>query len=163
MLSAPANFDYSHRRFIYEYYTSIYPEPPDGPTESNFNARVAYMIAACYTPNPDNPPHYVELPIDFPSGAPIPELWGKRLAHDPAVNWPERVENLRRLRGIFLEVGSRDDFALHYGHRMLSKGLTQAGIPHWSGEHDGNHAGHMYRQHQQAVGWFAETLAYDAD
>ncbi len=62
-----------------------------------------------------------------------------------------------------MEVGSRDDFAYQYGHRMLSRSLTQAGIPHRAGEHDGNHAGHLYRQHQLAVEWLAETLAYDAN
>ena len=162
LLSADSHFDFFLRREILEYYTSIYPAEPNGPVAGNVHAGLVYLFAACYSPNPAKPPFYVDLPIEYPTGAIIPEVWAKWLSHDPVVNWRDRVENLRQLRGIFMEVGSRDDFTFHYGHRLLSQGLRSAGIAHESREHDGDHAGHFYRQHQLAAEWLSETLVHAA-
>ena len=54
-----------------------------------------------------------------------------------------RGRHLRKLSGILLDVGSHDDHSLHWGRRLLSHYLKQAGIAHESREHPGNHGGRM--------------------
>ena len=53
--------------------------------------------------------------------------------------------NLRTLRGIFIDCGSRDQYHLHYGARLLSKRLTQHKIPHVYEEFDDTHSDIDYR------------------
>ena len=103
-------------------------------------------------------PYYVDLPIAYPSGAVIQPLWDRWLSYDPIVSWRERVDNLRQLRGILLDCGYRDDFDLHYGHRLLSGALSGAGIAHQVEEHDGTHDGRLFERLQFALGWFSQVL-----
>jgi hypothetical protein len=87
---------------------------------------MVYAYSACYSPNPDNPPFYVDLPVAFPSGELVQEVWDRWLSFDPVVNWRSRVDNLRKLSGILLDVGRNDDYHLQWGHRLLSHYLRQA-------------------------------------
>ena len=60
---------------------------------------------------------------------------------DPVVNVHDRLDNLRKLSGILLDAGSHDDYNLHWGHRVLSHRLREAGIAHEFLENTGNHGG----------------------
>jgi hypothetical protein len=118
----------THKVMLYKYLDSIWPEAPNGPVEGNFWSEIVYDLSATYSPNPDNPPFYVDLPVAFPSGEIIQEVWDRWLSFDPVVNVHERLANLRKLSGILLDAGCNDDFNLHWGHRLLSHYLTEAGI-----------------------------------
>lgn len=158
LLSADSYFDYTHKPWLYKYYNSIYPERPSGPIAGNFWSELSYGLASCYTPNADNPPYYVDLPLEYPSGAVLQPLWNRWLSYDPVVSWPERTDALRGLRGILLDVGYNDEWDLHYGHRLLSRGLSGAGIHHDVQEHQGTHSGRLYERLQVALEWFSHTL-----
>jgi hypothetical protein len=54
-------------------------------------------------------------------------------------------KNLQSLRGIYIDCGSRDQFHIHYGTRILSKRLLEAGIAHTYEEFDDNHSDVDYR------------------
>ena len=118
-------FDVTHKTFLYDYLSSIWPEAPNGPVEGNDLSQLVYACSACYSPNVDNPPFYVDLPIAFPSGELIQEVWDRWLSFDPVVNWRDRLDNLRRLTGILLDVGSNDDHHMQWGHRLLSHHLLR--------------------------------------
>jgi pimeloyl-ACP methyl ester carboxylesterase len=158
LLSADAYFDLTHRPWIYRFYNSIYPNPPDGPIEGNFWSSLTYGLSQCYTPQPDNPPYYADLPIEFPSGDVIPHLWERWLSYDPIVSWRHRLDNLRRLRGILLDVGWNDQYYLHYGHRILSKRLAEASIAHDVEEHAGNHDSRLDERLKVSLRWFSKVL-----
>ena len=87
----------------YKFLDSIWPEAPNGPIEGNFWSELTYTLAACYSPNPDRPPFYVDLPVAHPSGELIQEVWDRWLRFDPVVNVHDRLDNLRKLSGILLE------------------------------------------------------------
>ena len=106
----------------------------------------------------DNPPYYVDLPVAYPSGAVIAPLWERWLRYDPVVCWRERRAALGQLRGILLDVGYNDEWDLQYGHRLLSQGLTSAGIRHDAEEHAGTHAGRLYERLQVALDWVSHVL-----
>jgi S-formylglutathione hydrolase FrmB len=158
LLSADSYFELTHKPWFYTYYDSIYPQEPSGPVDGNAESALCYGIASCYTPNVDKPPYYVDLPVDFPSGEVIAPLWERWLSYDPVVSWRDRQQNLRHLRGILLDVGYRDEYDLHYGHRLLSRALSGAGITHHAEEHPGTHGGRLPERIQFALRWFSETL-----
>jgi S-formylglutathione hydrolase FrmB len=165
MLSADSFFELSLLSLVYKYFNSLYPEgrdpggvAPTGPSTSVAWSRLTYSHAASYSPNPDNPPHYVDLPVAFPSGRLIPEVWERWLDFDPVVEWPRRADSLRSLRGLLLSAGRRDDWYFHWGHRILHEAWTDAGISHDFREHSGTHESRFYEAHAEAVEWLGETL-----
>jgi S-formylglutathione hydrolase FrmB len=158
VLSADSFLDMTHKFMPYKYLDSIWPEAPNGPVEGNFWSEIVYDYAACYSPNPDRPPFYVDLPVAFPSGALIQEVWDRWLSFDPVVNVHDRLDNLRKLSGILLDAGSSDDYNLHWGHRLLSHYLREAGIDHEHIENSGNHGGRANERYQVALEWMSNVL-----
>jgi enterochelin esterase-like enzyme len=55
------------------------------------------------------------------------------------------VENLAKLRLIYIECGSRDQFNLHFGARQLHHRLEALGIRHEYQEFDDDHTSVNYR------------------
>ncbi|MGA2529919.1 MAG: alpha/beta hydrolase-fold protein [Acidimicrobiales bacterium] len=158
MLSGDSFLDMTHKTYLYDYLDSIWPEAPNGPVEGNDLSKTVYAYSACYSPNPNKPPFYVDLPVRYPSGELIEDVWDRWLSFDPVVNWREREGNLRRLSGILLDVGSNDDYHLQWGHRLLSHYLSEAEIVHESTENAGNHGGRSRERFQVALRFLAQAL-----
>jgi enterochelin esterase family protein len=159
MLSGDSFLDMTHKTFLYDYLESIWPAAPAGPVEGNDLSQLVYAYSSCYSPNLDNPPFYVDLPVAFPSGELIQEVWDRWLSFDPVVNWRDRQDNLRKLTGILLDVGCNDDYHLQWGHRLLSHHLSQAGIAHEVTENTGSHGGRARERYQVTLQWMAQVLA----
>jgi S-formylglutathione hydrolase FrmB len=101
-------------------------------------------MAATYDPDP-RAPNGFRLPFNLETGELIPQRWSAWLQHDP-VNLVTRYRSqLKSLRGIFIDCGSRDQYHIHYGCRLLSKRLQNAGIRHTYEEFDGTHSEIDYR------------------
>jgi hypothetical protein len=63
-----------------------------------------------------------------------------------------------QLRGILLDAGDHEDYNLHWGHRLLSHYLTEAGIAHEHRENPGNHGERYKERYQVALEWLSQTL-----
>ncbi len=163
VLSGDSFFDLTHKPILYDYLSSIWPEPPSGPVEGNELSQIVYACSACYSPNVDNPPFFVDLPVAFPSGELIDETWQRWLSFDPVENCRSRLDNLRRLAGILLDVGVDDEIRLQWGHRLLSRHLQTAGIPHESVEHAGTHGGRSRERFQFALQWLSQVVESSQD
>src|SRR3989454_6129928 len=83
VLSADSFLDMTHKFMLYKFLDSIWPEAPNGPVEGNIWSQLVYDYSATYSPNPDKPPFFVDLPVAFPSGELIQEAWDRWLAFDP--------------------------------------------------------------------------------
>ena len=122
--------------------TASGPTPRTGRSRATTCRCSIYAYAAAYSPNPERPPYFVDLPVDWPSGELLTDVWDRWLAHDPVVNWRHRVDNLRQLSGILLDAGVNDEHELQWGHRLLSHRLVRGrgrprdhrerGKPRWS-------------------------------
>ena len=101
-------------------------------------------MAATYDPDP-RAPNGFRVPFNLESGEPLPERWARWRQHDP-INLVQRYrKNLKTLRGIYIDCGWRDQFHIHYGARILSKRLSEAGIRHVYEEFDDDHSDIDYR------------------
>ena len=101
-------------------------------------------MAATYDPDP-RAPNGFRLPFNLETGESLPQRWRAWLRHDP-VNLVRRYRSsLRRLRGIYIDCGWKDQYHIHYGSRILSKRLHAAGIDHTYQEFDDNHSDIDYR------------------
>jgi enterochelin esterase family protein len=159
LLSADSYFELTHKPWIYRYYDKLEGKEPNGPINGDPWSWLTYGLAACYSPNPQRPPFYVDLPVSYPTGELIPELWQKWLAYDPILSYKPRIDDLKKLRGILLDVGTHDEYDLHYGHRILSKRLSEEGIRHRADEHAGTHGNRLYERIQLTMEWFSGVLA----
>jgi len=102
-------------------------------------------MAAAYSPNPATPPFGIDLPCDLETGTFREDVWGRWLEHDPLVMLDRHDDALRALRLLFLDCGTKDEFHLHHGARLLARRLGERGIAHEHEEYDDGHMNVSYR------------------
>lgn len=111
---------------------------------SDFDVLNILAMAACYSPDPSQPLG-IALPVDLHTCERIPEVWDRWLEWDPVQNVDRYASNLRKLRLLHIEAGTRDEYNLQYGARQLVQRLQERGISHDYHEFDDNHRGLQYR------------------
>ena len=98
-------------------------------------------MSACYSPNGAG----YDLPFDMETGEIRQDVWERWLEHDPVRLVEKHVENLKSLKLFYLDAGTRDEFSLDIGARVLAKRLRDHCIPHIHEEFDDGHMGISYR------------------
>jgi hypothetical protein len=101
-------------------------------------------MAAAYSPKAGEPLG-LDLPFDAATGRLRPEVWARWLEHDPVRFVAAHPEPFRRLRSLYLDCGSRDEFHLRWGTRMVSEALRLAGVDHLHEEFEDGHRDINYR------------------
>ncbi|MCM2311817.1 MAG: alpha/beta hydrolase-fold protein [Steroidobacteraceae bacterium] len=104
-------------------------------------------MAATYDPDPKAPLGF-RFPFHLDTGELIAPRWQQWLEHDPVRLVGRYARNLRRLRGIYIDCGWRDQYHIHYGTRQLSRRLAAAGIAHRYEEFDDDHSDVDYRMNE---------------
>jgi enterochelin esterase family protein len=105
----------------------------------------AIGMAACYSPNPKRKEYNFDLPFDLYTGEIIPEVWNRWLKFDPVRMVPKYKTNLKKLKMIFVDCGTRDEFNLHAGARIFCDKLRKNGINYIHQEFDAGHMNIQYR------------------
>ena len=98
-------------------------------------------MSACYSPNGTD----FDMPFDLETGEIRKDVWSRWLEQDPVRLVEKNVENLKSLRLLYLDAGTRDEFGLDLGARILAKKLRDLGIPHIHEEFDDGHMNIAYR------------------
>jgi len=117
----------------------------------------ALAMAAHYSPNSEAPLG-LDLPFELPTGRLREEVWARWLAHDPVRFVPAGIEAFRRLAGVFLDCGTKDEFNIRWGTRMVAETLLQAGVPVEHQEFEDGHSGTGYR-YDASLRWIVPRLA----
>jgi len=113
-----------------------------------------WAMAACYSAEPDGT---VTLPFDPATGRLRDEVWARWLALDPVRMAAGHADQLRSLRGIYLDAGRRDQFWLDLGATAFSAELDALGIEHVFELFDATHSGIEYR-YPTGLAFLAERL-----
>ncbi len=101
-------------------------------------------MSSCYSPNPESELGF-DLPFDLKTGELSHEVLEKWREHDPAFLVEKYAENLKSLKLLFIDAGTKDEFALDIGARILVKRLKENNIPHIHEEFDDGHFNISYR------------------
>ena len=101
-------------------------------------------MSACYSPNAESPWGY-DLPFDLETGEMREDVWQRWLEHDPVRLVENAVENLKSLKVLYIDAGTRDEFALDLGARVLCKRLREFCVPYIHEEFDDGHFNISYR------------------
>jgi enterochelin esterase-like enzyme len=94
---------------------------PEDSARLPFGARAQLAAAAAWSPNPKNPPLYLDLPRK--AGEPQPDVLAKWAANAPLAFIDQYIGNLRQYRAISLDVGDKDGLRIDTGklHDVLDK------------------------------------------
>jgi S-formylglutathione hydrolase FrmB len=114
-------------------------------------------MAAHYSPR-EGAPLGLELPFELPSGRILPEVWARWLEHDPVRFVPRLLDGFRTLGGVFVDCGTRDEFNLRWGARMVAAALRSGGVEVEHQEFEDGHMGINYR-FDASLRWLAPRLA----
>jgi S-formylglutathione hydrolase FrmB len=114
-----------------------------------------HAMAAAWSPNPKNPPLFVDLPTN--SGKALPQIVAKWNANALVPMVGQYVSNLNQYYAIGMEIGTADP--LLEQNRQLHSTMTRLRIPHMFEEYDGGHADRLReRLESSLLPFFSRSL-----
>jgi hypothetical protein len=132
--------------------------PADG-KDLPFFARAQLASAAAWSPNPKNPPLFLDLPTK--EGVAQPEVLAKWAANAPLAFLDQYVGSLRQYRAIAIDVGDQD--GLRADTIKLHEALDKYGIAHGFEVYHGTHTSHVADRFQNHVlPFFGRSLCFTA-
>jgi enterochelin esterase-like enzyme len=114
------------------------------PGHSDFHALMTLCLGASYSPD-GSQPMGIGLPFDLRTCELDSKCWARWQAFDPVRRIGTDGEGLKALRALWIDVGQRDQYHMHYGSRSLHDALEANGVPHVYEEFDGTHSGIDWR------------------
>jgi enterochelin esterase-like enzyme len=122
-----------------------------------FFARATLASAATWSPNPKNPPLYLDLPTK--EGAPQPDVFAKWAANAPLAFLDQYVGSFRRYRAISIDVGDQD--SLRVDTVRLHEVLDKYGITNRFEVYSGTHTSKVADRFQNHVlPFFSQNLCF---
>ncbi len=116
-------------------------------------------MSACYSPNPESAFGF-DLPFDLETGEIRADIWEKWLEHDPVRLVEKSVENLKSLKLLYIDAGTRDEFYLDVGAKILCEKLKDFDIPHIHEEFDDGHFKISYR-YNRSLELISEKIGHE--
>ncbi len=124
-----------------------------------FMARAQLATAAAWSPDPKNPPLYLDLPTK--DGVAQPDVLAKWTANAPLAFVDQYIGNLRKYRGISIDVGDKDGLRIDAG--KLHEILDRYGIANSFDLYQGTHTSKVADRFQNHVmPFFSQNLCFQA-
>jgi len=121
-----------------------------------FGLRAQLASAAAWSPNPNNPPLYLDLPI----GAHQQSVLARWAANAPLAFIDQYIQQLRQYRAIAVDVGDQDN--LKVDTAKLHDVLTNYGIKHDFQIYSGTHTSAVAVRFQEHVmPFFSRSLSFE--
>jgi enterochelin esterase-like enzyme len=131
---------------------------PEDSARLPFFARAQLATAAAWSPNPKNPPLYLDLPTK--DGVPQPDVLARWTANAPLAFIDQYIGSLRRYRAIAIDVGDQD--GLRADASKLHEVLDRYGITNSLEIYQGTHTSKVADRFQNNVmPFFSRTLCFE--
>lgn len=114
-------------------------------------------MAATYDPDPDAFCG-IRLPVDMETCELDEALWANWMKWDPLVMADDHIDDLKSLKGLWIDCGDVDQYNLVYGARRMHRKLEAVGVPHVYEEFPDNHSSVDYRM-DKSLPFLANALA----
>jgi S-formylglutathione hydrolase FrmB len=133
---------------------------PEDSAKLPFFARAQLATAAAWSPDPKNPPLYLDLPTK--DGVPQPDVLAKWAANAPLAFVDQYIGNLRQYRAIAMDVGDQDGLKVDSG--KLHDVLDKYGIVHSFEIYKGTHTSAVADRFQNHVmKFFSQNLCFQTN
>ena len=125
-----------------------------------FPLRAQLATAAAWSPNPKNPPLYLDLPVK--DGVPQPDVMAKWTANSPLAFVDQYIDKLREYRAISMDVGDQDGLRIDSG--KLHDVFDKYGIANSFQIYSGTHTSAVADRFQNHVmKFFSDNLCFKSD
>jgi len=132
---------------------------PEDSAKLPFFPRAQLATAAAWSPNPKNPPLYLDLPTK--GGEPQPDVLAKWAANAPLAFVDQYIGSLRQYRAIAIDVGDQDGTRIDAG--KLHDVLDKYGIANSLEIYPGTHTSKVADRFQNHVlTFFSQNLCFQA-
>ncbi|MBS1794623.1 MAG: alpha/beta fold hydrolase [Acidobacteria bacterium] len=123
-----------------------------------FLLRAQLATAAAWSPNPENPPLYLDLPVR--NGEVQPDVIAKWTANSPLAFMDQYIGDLRTYRAIAIDVGDQDGLRVDAG--KLHEALDKYGIANTFEVYPGTHTSKVADRFQNYVmPFFSRNLCFE--
>jgi S-formylglutathione hydrolase FrmB len=130
---------------------------PSFTSEADQTLLMTLGVAACFSARDDGA---VELPFDPRTGVLRQPAWQRWLDWDPVRMVPKYAAELRSLRAIWIDAGTRDEWFLDVGAEAFLAALLEAGVPGGTIKFelfDATHMGIDYR-YPLSLAWLCQRI-----
>jgi len=127
--------------------------------QADFGTKATLASAAAWSPNPDKPPLFIDLPWE--DGKPQPLVAARWVANAPIAMVDQYLPNLRRYRAIAFDAGDADK-GIAASIRLLDEILNRYQVQHTFEIYEGTHtSGVGERIAERALPFFSENLSFE--
>jgi S-formylglutathione hydrolase len=124
-----------------------------------FGPSVNLASAAAWSPNPNNPPLYLDLPVR--DGQVQPAVVARWAANAPLAMVAQYIPNLKLYKAIAMEVGTKDN--LLATNKELEQTFTVFGVTHTYEEYEGDHTNKVFERIETSVlPFFSKQLSFES-
>jgi S-formylglutathione hydrolase len=129
--------------------------------KADFFTLLVFSVAAAWSPDPKNPPFYLDLPLDDSATSRI--ILEKWIANAPMVRIDQSIPDLKRLHAIAFDAGTNDEFkAIPASLVTLDRELNTFGIAHTYETYNGTHtSGIAQRIGTKVLPFFSKNLSFE--
>jgi len=125
---------------------------------ASFGAKIFFASAAAWSPNPERPPLYVDLPIK--DGKIDSLVVAKWMANRPLITLDQYISNLKKLKAIGFDAGTRDR-GIAASIKELDVQLNKYGIKHTFEIYEGDHINKIAeRMATNMLVFFSKNLSF---
>jgi enterochelin esterase-like enzyme len=127
--------------------------------KADFGTKAAFASAAAWSPNPNNPPFFLDLP--YKKGEPQPMVGAKWAANAPLAMIDAYILNLKRLKAIAFDAG-KDDRGIAATVQDLDRIFNNYKMDHTFEIYDGDHVNHIAdRIETKVLPFFTKNLSFE--
>jgi S-formylglutathione hydrolase len=124
-----------------------------------FGPSTNLAFAAAWSPNPANPPLYLDLPVK--DGKVRPEIVAKWAANAPLAMIDQYIPSLKAYHAIAIDVGTKDN--LLASNKELEQVMTRFAVAHTYQEYEGDHTNRIAdRIEMHVLPFFSDNLRLSA-
>jgi S-formylglutathione hydrolase FrmB len=133
---------------------------PEDSAKLPFLMRAQLATAAAWSPDPKNPPLYLDLPTK--DGVPQPDVLARWTANSPLAFVDQYIDNLRQYKAISMDVGDQDGLRVDAG--KLHDILDEYGIANRFEIYHGTHTSAVADRIQNHVmPFFSKNLCFESN
>jgi enterochelin esterase-like enzyme len=139
----------------------VVAENPDGfvgPDMSKFLTSGMYGMSACWSPNLNNPPFFVDLPFEYPSGEVVPDVYMRWAEHDVFQLIDRYIDNFKSLDGIYLDIGMYDELGMYQAYPFLIQKLNAYGVDYRYETFEGGHFTNAFERLGVSLSFISDSM-----